>query len=43
VLGMDTRAGKNGYWILLKKGTDWREHLLQVLYELLRELKVRTL
>jgi transcription-repair coupling factor (superfamily II helicase) len=43
VLGMDARAGKNGYWILLKKGTDWREHLLQVLYELLRELKVRTL
>ena len=40
-LGMNTRTGKNGYWIILADGEDWREHLLQVLYELVRELKIK--
>ncbi|NSW51197.1 MAG: transcription-repair coupling factor [Anaerolineae bacterium] len=43
VLGMNTRIGKNGYWIMVENGADWREHLLQVLYELARELKIRNL
>jgi transcription-repair coupling factor (superfamily II helicase) len=43
VLGMNTRIGKNGYWVMVDEKTDWREHLIQVLYELVRELKIRTL
>ncbi|MEE4193568.1 MAG: transcription-repair coupling factor [Anaerolineae bacterium] len=40
-LGMSTRVGKNGYWIVLDPEEDWKEHLLQVLYELVRELKIK--
>ncbi len=41
-LGMSTRMGKNGYWIVLDSDGDWKEHLLQVLYELVRELKIKS-
>jgi hypothetical protein len=34
--------GKNGYWIVLDSDGDWKEHLLQVLYELVRELKIKS-
>lgn len=42
-LGMSTRSGKNGYWILLPPEEDWKGHLLQVLYELVSELKRKAL
>ena len=42
-LGMNTRSGKNGYWIVLQPEGDWKEHLLQVLYELVRALTKRSL
>ena len=42
-LGMKTRLGKNSYWIVLQENSDWKEHLLQVLYELVRTLQLRKL
>ena len=42
-LGMNTRVGRNGYWIVLQAGSDWKEHLLQVLFELVRALQMRRL
>ena len=42
-LGMKTRLGKNSYWIVLQENIDWKEHLLQVLYELVRALQLRKL
>ena len=42
-LGMSTRVGKNGYWIVINPDEDWKEHLLQVLYELVRELKIKSI
>ncbi|MCD4753735.1 MAG: transcription-repair coupling factor [Anaerolineaceae bacterium] len=42
-LGMKARLGKNSYWIVLQENSDWKEHLLQVLYELVRALQLRKL
>ncbi|MBN2047512.1 MAG: transcription-repair coupling factor [Anaerolineaceae bacterium] len=43
ILGMNSRAGKNAYWVMTNPEQDWQQHLLQVLYELIHELKIQNL